>query len=524
MNRTISVSGLQKFDHSQQSLSSNSSFRASLSIGKKLGLSFGAITLLLMGVSGYSIYTMNRLAGLTHKLYDHPYQVTTSVLRVEKGVIDMHRSVKDAGLAQNQGQIEAAMQRIDELEQEVLDSFAVIESQFLGDQAKVEQAKQLFLDWKPIRDNAIALGLSGNQTASASITRGEGTLHLQQLVAQLAEIEDFATNKATEFSVSAEAERQRAIAVTLMLVLSALGLTITLSVVVTRMITRSLREAVHLNNQLAEGDLNLQFKAMGGDEVGQLLASMQHMVGRLSQFVVHVKSATEAVMLQSQEMSASAAQLSSGAIQQAASTEETARSIERMFANFRDNAQHAHDTEAIAQQATLDAGETRQAMLDVIQVMNVIIERISIVEEIAQQTNLLALNASIESVKVESVNNGFSVIATEIRKLAEHTRNVTANINDLAQTGMASVNRAEAMLNKLLPSIRTTAQLVQKINVESTEQLHNSAQINDAIQQLDGVTQQNTDTARELSQVAHNLSAQAEELQHAMTFFRAATV
>ncbi|MDB9493191.1 methyl-accepting chemotaxis protein [Spirulina major CS-329] len=495
-----------------------SSFK--LNIGTRLGLSYGLITCVLVGLSGYTVQSMNRLSLLTNQLYDHPFTVSTTVLKLESTIVKMHRSMKDVALANSEAEIDAAADQVDQLEVEVLDEFTILFDRFLGDASEIEALQRNFVGWKPIRDRVIQLRKAGQIAEAAAITKGEGAIYVNELLDDTQAFTDFANNKAQEFVEDAERQRLQSLRWTVGLVLMVVVVAATLAVVTTRSITRSLREAIALNDRLASGDLNVSIGTNRQDEIGQLLTSMDRMVRQLQGIVSRVKRSSEAVFARSQGMSASATQMSSGAAEQAAATQQASKSIEHMIETIQANTNHAEETQAIASQAATDAETTRHAILAVIEVMHTIIQKISVVEEIALQTNMLALNASIEAARSQDGTNGFKVVALEIRKLAERTRNAAADINQLAGSSVSSVSQAETMLNQLMPSIQNTATFVQKISNGSREQLQGSTQINQAIGQLDLVTQQNSEVASLLFSTAQDLAEQATELQAAIAFFQ----
>jgi len=191
-----------------------------------------------------------------------------------------------------------------------------------------------------------------------------------------------------------------------------------------------------------------------------------------------------------------------------------------MSSNIRQNADNALQTEKIATKSASDAQEGGKAVVQTVAAMKEIAGKISIIEEIARQTNLLALNAAIEAARAGEHGKGFAVVASEVRKLAERSQKAAAEISQLSSASVEVAETAGAMLNRMLPDIQKTAELVQEISAASKEQDAGAEQINKAIQQLDQVIQQNAGASEEMSSTAEELSSQAEQLQSVISFFK----
>ncbi|GAA0587321.1 methyl-accepting chemotaxis protein [Rhizomicrobium electricum] len=285
-------------------------------------------------------------------------------------------------------------------------------------------------------------------------------------------------------------------------------------------INRAVTSALGLANAVASGDLNVTARATTNDEIKDLIDALNRMVEKLKDVIANVTTAASNVAAGSQELSAGAEQLSQGATEQASSTEEASSSVEEMAANIKQNADNATETEKIARQSAEDARASGAAVNNAVTAMQTIAEKIMIVQEIARQTDLLALNAAVEAARAGEHGKGFAVVAAEVRKLAERSQTAAADISTLSGDTAKAAHAAGQMLDKLVPDIKRTAELVSEISAASREQNVGADQINAAIQQLDKVTQQNASAAEEMSSTSEELAEQAEHLQAAIAYFR----
>ncbi len=269
--------------------------------------------------------------------------------------------------------------------------------------------------------------------------------------------------------------------------------------------------------KLADGNFSVEMKERSDRDV--LVIALNSMVRHLNIIVENAKAVATEVVSGSQTVSSGAAGVSQGATEQAASAEEASASMEQMAATIRQNADNALQMEKIAVKAAGDAQKSQEFVAKTVRAMGEIIEKIGIIEEIARQTHMLSLNATIEAAKAQEHGKGFSVVAAEVRALAERSQTAAEEINELASSSMAVANQTDDMLNQLAPDIQRTADLVHEIRAAIHEQHTGVEQINRAIQQLDQVIQQNAVMSEKIASTSEELSSEAEQLQTTMDFF-----
>ena len=308
--------------------------------------------------------------------------------------------------------------------------------------------------------------------------------------------------------------------VSLVLMLATLVLTFAGVWLLSRMITKSMRETVSVAQSLANGNLNVKIKVDSTDETGQLKAAMAQLVDKLTAIVLQVISNADTVNDAAMQVNASAQSLSQGSSEQAASVEETSASLEQMTASINQNADNARMTDGIATKAADEATDGGNAVNDTVTAMNQIADKIGLIEDIAYKTNLLALNAAIEAARAGEHGKGFAVVADEVRKLAERSQVAAQEIISQAGSSVQIADRAGKLLEAMVPNIKNTADLVQEIAAASEEQASGVAQVSTAIEQLDQVAQTTAASSEELAATAEELSSHAEQLKQVLTFFK----
>jgi len=281
--------------------------------------------------------------------------------------------------------------------------------------------------------------------------------------------------------------------------------------------------AAEVVRHIAAGDLRQDVVALPGNS-RSLLASMRLMKERLDTVITDVRGSSDNLASASEQIQASAESLSASAGQQAASVEETSATVDRISQAVSQNSESARVADDIASRSARQASESGDAVRQMVDAMEKIVQRIGIIDDIAYQTNLLALNAAIEAARAGEHGRGFAVVAAEVRKLAERSQVAAQEIGKVAGDSMDLSQRAGSLLGELVPSIRRTADLVQEISAASRRQTEGLAQINASVSQLSGTAQGTASASEELSATSQEMSSQAGSLQRLLGWFRTSSM
>jgi len=354
---------------------------------------------------------------------------------------------------------------------------------------------------------------------------------LQEPINALTELQ----KKLVEHS-SAEMRNDINAAHSLMLLLGAVGVVagILCSVLITRSITRPMGEAVQIARTVAAGDLGSHIQVRTQDECGQLLQALQDMNDSLVKIVQQVRGGSEAMATATSQIAAGNIDLSSRTEEQASALEQTAASMQELASTVKQNYESGKHASQLAESAASVAVKGGDVVSQVVHTMDAIntssgriADIIGVIDGIAFQTNLLALNAAVEAARAGEQGRGFAVVAAEVRNLAGRSAEAAKEIKNLIGASVSNVNdgcklveQAGSTMDEIVVHVRRVADLMREITTASQDQASGIDQINQAVGQMDQVTQQNAALVEEAAAAAQSLEHQAQGLVHAVSVFR----
>lgn len=519
-----------------------------LSIAGRLGIGFGLILAMMVGLTVFSISKVNTIeSSLTH---------ISNVNNVkQRYAINFRGSVHDRAIAIRdvtlvpESDIGTVTALIDKLDADYQASAKPLDAIFdaaptkAGGEIRAEE-RQILSEIKaiesrttPLIKRVIELRQSGNVEEARKLMLTQAK---PAFIDWLGAINKF-INLQESYS-QAESQHAREMATGFQaLMLTVFLVALVISVVVAIMITRYIRKALGaepnqvkaLAEAVSNGELFHDIELRQGDR-DSIMAVLAKMSRSLRATVIDVRDTAQSVSQISAQISEGNAHLSGRTEEQAGSLEETASAMEELTSTVKQNADNALQANQLARSASDIAVKGGVMVNDVVVTMDSInassrqiVDIIGVIDSIAFQTNILALNAAVEAARAGEQGRGFAVVATEVRSLAQRSSSAAKEIKNLIEdsvskidAGSELVKQAGTTMEQIVASVQRVTAVVEDISTASREQSVGIEEVNRAIALMDEVTQQNAALVEEALESVQTLQNQAENLNGAVGVFK----
>jgi len=510
----------------------------SLRIGQRLALAFGFLLVLLALSNGGALLRMNEMSRGLDRITQVYGQERDLAVRMELASESISRLIATALLSENDAQRAAALDPIPAVRKTYDDSGEKLERMLISDDAKAlfARTQEGARAARALNNQVVEMERAGRRKEAVALFTTRAETAKQAWLHALEELSRYAGDQLRIHREQAQEALDHARLMVAVLMGLAIALGIGAAMVISRGIIRPVRAFQGVLGAAAAGDLRVTAPATTRDEIGELGTSLNVMLGRQRETLRGVTGAADTVASGATELSASAEEMSAtthqiarsgetlnGVMEQvAAAMLELAASVQEVAGNVKTSQEEARRAVQAADTGARDGEQAARRMERILVTTGNIAKAVRVIQEIARQTNLLSLNAAIEAAKAGAQGKGFSVVAEEVRKLAERSRQAAVEIEGLIQEsreavedGAQAVRAITGLLGGIHGAIEGVASRVQEIGAATAEQTHTADEVSRRVDEASREVGQNATATQQLSATVLEVARTSSELARA---------
>ncbi|MBC3916795.1 MCP four helix bundle domain-containing protein [Undibacterium sp. CY18W] len=507
-----------------------------LRISAKLFVGFGFLLLLTVFLGVFSIVMLARVNQNAYELGTNWMPSVNAAMGIKERVSRIRSQEAQMVSAENPEEVDKYLART----KEAITGLRENEADYARLISDPEEKKQFdeysksMTAYLQITDKLAALAREGNGKDALALMRTDSSkinTRVRELVDRMVKINVDGGVNAYKSGIESY-QTSRILIISVLVVSILLGMV--LAYAIARIVSRPLQDALKVAQTVASGDLTSRIEVATKDETGLLLQALKEMNQSLLQVVTEVRQGTDEIAAASTEIANGNMDLSNRTENQASSLEETASSMEEITSTIQHNSDNARQANQLSHSASAVAqkgGDVVSQVVDTMGSINAsskkIVDIIAVIDGIAFQTNILALNAAVEAARAGEQGRGFAVVASEVRNLAQRSASAAKEIKELINDsvekvgeGTRLVDQAGSTMKEVVESVKRVSDIISEITAAGAEQSSGIQQINEAVTQMDQMTQQNAALVEQAAAAAGALQDQAANLSRVVSVFK----
>ena len=506
-----------------------------LSIRTRLLAGFGIVMFLSALLAFIALFSIRTINGDIDRIVNDRWPKTVQANNIIDNINVVARALRNAIILEDDQLVQQELDRIPEAIRIVTDNIDKLEKTVSSDKGKqlLNELKGKRVAYRDDLTKAMQLIKEGKKKEAGLYLVHTLRKTQSAYFAATAELIKYQSQLMDESGKDAASKARQAQKLILALILLAMVFSVGVSLFVVRSISGALSEGVDVANRLATGDLTASVTIRSTDEIGTLMTAMDNMVKSLRLLIGKIKYAADNMASGSEQLSASAEEISRGMNEQTSRSTQIATAAEQMSQTVVDVAKntsniaqistqafdHAKDGEGVVKRSVDEVQAIASTVAESSQVMKRLGESsgqigdiVGVINDIADQTNLLALNAAIEAARAGEQGRGFAVVADEVRKLAERTTQATSQINSMISSIQSEVAHAGVAMNNATLRVESGVEFSRKTGDSLSNIVSSVNTLQSMVQQIASATEEMSSVSETISSDIHGIAAGSKEI------------